>query len=213
MFLFDYCLLLFSHKIVSNSCDPTDSSPITLLCPLNFSGKNRLPLPSPGISPTQGLNLHFLHWQALYRWATWEASLGILAVLVAQSCLTFWDSMDCSLPDSSVHGILQARILSGLPFPSPDDLPNPGIEPGSPELQAVSLPSALQGSPCINPSWIISSPIYQFLLRSLLHFKICQIALVFSLKKERKWKPLSCVRLFATHGLYLEFSRPEYWSG
>ena len=28
-----------------------------------------------------------------------------------QSCLTLWDSMDCSLPGSSVHGILQARIL------------------------------------------------------------------------------------------------------
>ena len=32
-------------------------------------------------------------------------------VLVAQSCLTLWDHMDCSLPGSSVHGILQARIL------------------------------------------------------------------------------------------------------
>ena len=31
--------------------------------------------------------------------------------LVAQLCLTLWDPMDCSLPGSSVHGILQARIL------------------------------------------------------------------------------------------------------
>ena len=30
---------------------------------------------------------------------------------------------------------------SGLPFPSPEDLPNPGTEPGSPTLQADSLPS------------------------------------------------------------------------
>ena len=30
---------------------------------------------------------------------------------VAQSCLTLSDHMDCSLPDSSVHGILQARVL------------------------------------------------------------------------------------------------------
>ena len=35
---------------------------------------------------------------------------------------------------------------SGLPFPSPGDLPNPGIEPKSPELQADSLPTELQGS-------------------------------------------------------------------
>ena len=47
--------------------------------------------------------------------------------------------MDYSPPGSSVHGIFQARILSALPFPSPGDLPDPGIEPGSPELQAVSL--------------------------------------------------------------------------
>ena len=44
--------------------------------------------------------------------------------------------MDCSPPGSSVHGILQARILDVLPFPSPGDLPYPGIEPGSPALQA-----------------------------------------------------------------------------
>ena len=34
---------------------------------------------------------------------------------------------------------------SGLPFPSPGGLPNPGIEPRSPELQAVALPSKLWG--------------------------------------------------------------------
>ena len=34
---------------------------------------------------------------------------------------------------------------SGLPFPSPGDLPNPGIEPGSPALQADALPSELPG--------------------------------------------------------------------
>ena len=36
---------------------------------------------------------------------------------------------------------------SGLPFPSPGDLPNPGIKPGSPELQADSLPSKSPGKP------------------------------------------------------------------
>ena len=47
-----------------------------------------------------------------------------------QSCLTLCDVMDCSQPGSSVHGILQARNWSGLPFPFPGDLPDPGIEPG-----------------------------------------------------------------------------------
>ena len=38
-------------------------------------------------------------------------------MLVTQSCLTLCDPMDCSLPDSSVHGILQARILEWLAIP------------------------------------------------------------------------------------------------
>ena len=37
--------------------------------------------------------------------------------------------LDCSLPGSSVHGILQARILAWVAMPSPRDLPDPGIEP------------------------------------------------------------------------------------
>jgi len=49
--------------------------------------------------------------------------------------------MDCSLPGSSVHGILREEYWSGLPFPSPGDLPNPGIEPWFSALQADSLPS------------------------------------------------------------------------
>ena len=36
---------------------------------------------------------------------------------------------------------------SGVPFPSPGDLPDPGIEPGSPSLQADSLPSEPPGKP------------------------------------------------------------------
>ena len=36
---------------------------------------------------------------------------------------------------------------SGLPFPSPEDLPDPGIKPWSPALQADSLPFELQGNP------------------------------------------------------------------
>ena len=39
--------------------------------------------------------------------------------------------MVCSLPGSSVHGILQARLWSGLPCPLLGDLPDPGLEPTS----------------------------------------------------------------------------------
>ena len=51
------------------------------------------------------------------------------------------DPMDCSPPGSSVHGISQQEYWSGLPFPPPGGLPDPGIEPMSPALQAESLPS------------------------------------------------------------------------
>ena len=51
----------------------------------------------------------------------------------------FCNPMDCGPPDSSVHGILQAGILEWLPCPPPEDLPDPGIEPMSPELQLDSL--------------------------------------------------------------------------
>ena len=47
--------------------------------------------------------------------------------MFAQLCPTLCEPLDCSPPGSSVHGIFQARILSGLPFPPPGDLPNPEI--------------------------------------------------------------------------------------
>ena len=53
--------------------------------------------------------------------------------------------MDCSLPDSSAHGILLQEYWSGLPFCPPGDLPNPGIQPGSPALQAYPSLTELRG--------------------------------------------------------------------
>ena len=50
-------------------------------------------------------------------------------------------------PGSSVHGIFQAGLLKWLPVPPPGDLPNPGIEPRSPALQADSLLSEPPGKP------------------------------------------------------------------
>ena len=62
----------------------------------------------------------------------YSLSLPLSLSEVAQSCPTLCDLMDYSLPGSYVHGIFQAIYWSGLPFPSPGDLPDPGIEPGSP---------------------------------------------------------------------------------
>ena len=63
-------------------------------------------------------------------------------VKVSQSCPTLCDPMDYT-----VHGILQARILEWVAFPSPGDPPNPGIKPKYPTLQANSLQTEPQGKP------------------------------------------------------------------
>ena len=64
-----------------------------------------------------------------------------------QSYPTLCDPVDCSSPSFSIHGIFQARILEWVAILSPGDLPNPGVEPGSPTLQADSLPSEPPGKP------------------------------------------------------------------
>ena len=65
-----------------------------------------------------------------------------LKVKVAQLCLTLGSPMEYT-----VHGILQARILQWVAIPSPADVPDPGIEPGSPALQGDSLLTELSGKP------------------------------------------------------------------
>ena len=66
----------------------------------------------------------------------------------AQSCPTVCDSMDYSPSGSSAHGKFSRQEYgSGLPFPTPGDLPDPGIEPMSPELAGRSFTTALFGKP------------------------------------------------------------------
>ena len=62
---------------------------------------------------------------------------------------TLCDPMDCSPPGSSGHGILQARILEWIAILFSRGLTDPGIEPGSPALEADSLPSETSGNPLI----------------------------------------------------------------
>ena len=58
---------------------------------------------------------------------------------IAQSCPTLCDPVDYQAPPSM--GFSRQEYWSGLPFPSPGDLPDPGIELGSAALQAEALPS------------------------------------------------------------------------
>ena len=86
---------------------------------------NELPYPSPadltdpGLEPTSlnisciGRLVFFYHWCHLRS----SASLNHCVCIVAQSCLTLCDPMDCSPPGSSVNGILQTRILKWVSMP------------------------------------------------------------------------------------------------
>ena len=58
--------------------------------------------------------------------------------------------MDCSLPGFSVHGFSRQEYWSGLPFPSPGDLPDPGIGPESPTVEEGALQSEPPGKSDIN---------------------------------------------------------------
>ena len=66
---------------------------------------------------------------------------------IPQSCPTLCDPMDCSLLNSSVRGIFQARLLEQVAISFSRDLPDPGIELRSPALQADTLPSETPGKP------------------------------------------------------------------
>ena len=75
---------------------------------------------------------------------SYNVSISSVVAIESLSCAQlFCDSMNCSLPGYSIHGILQARILEWIAI---SFLPDPEIEPMSPALQAGSLPPSHQGS-------------------------------------------------------------------
>ena len=81
--------------------------------------------------------------------------------LVAKSSLTFatpW-TLVCQAPLSM--GFSRQEQWSGLPFPSPGDLPDPEIESGSSAVQADSLPTELRGKPVTAWKNLKISSIYQ----------------------------------------------------
>ena len=66
---------------------------------------------------------------------------------VTQSCPTLCDLWTVAHQAPPPRGFSRQEYWSGLPFPSPGDLPDPGIEPRSPTLQADALTSAPPGKP------------------------------------------------------------------
>ena len=85
----------------------------------------------------------YLTWERLssISWTRWKWSE------VAQSCLTLCDSWTVAHQTPPSMGFSRQEYWSGLPFPSPGDLPDPGIEPRSPALQGDALTSAPPGKP------------------------------------------------------------------
>ena len=66
--------------------------------------------------------------------------------------------LDCSPPNSSVHGILQARILKWVAIPSPGNLPKPGIPPASSALEAYPFPLSFLGS----SNYMLCKPLFRY---------------------------------------------------
>ena len=71
--------------------------------------------------------------------------LGMCLNEVAQSCPTLCNPWTIAYQAPPSLGFSRQKYWRGLPFPSPGDLPNPGIEPWSPILQADALPSEPPG--------------------------------------------------------------------
>ena len=118
---------------------------------MKIKSKNRTELVSSTWPPSIQLNssqlsfqqLHLPSWKAQTTTRTQNSQVNVwgrrVKALVAQSSLTLGDPVDCSPPDSMEFS--RQEYWSGLPFPSPGNLPDPGIELRSPVLQADSFPS------------------------------------------------------------------------
>ena len=92
----------------------------------------------------------------MYDYVKWLlAKLGGGGGLVAKSYPTVATPWTVARQASLPMGFSRQEYWSGLPFPSPGDLPDPGIEPRSPALQAYSLLTELQGKLTVADNFII----------------------------------------------------------
>ena len=129
------------------------------------SSTSKSSIPSAFLPLSIGLVIKFLqvfpsHCTEKPKWTFWltQYQKKILEIplkgekwseIVTQSCLTLCDPMDCSLHTSLSMEFSRQEDWSGLPFPSPGGLADPGIEPESPASQAESLLSESPGNPTL----------------------------------------------------------------
>ena len=138
------------HSVVSDSLRPDG-----LNSPWNSPGQNTevgsLSL-LRGILPTQGSNPGLPHSRRiLYELNHKGTTICTVKVKVkslshVRLFVTPWTVTYQALRST---GFSRQEYWSGLPFPSPGDLPNPGIKPGSPVLQTDALPSEPLGKPLL----------------------------------------------------------------
>ena len=129
--------LLCLCRVLVPSAEPLSGMPSTdseILCEFSVTEEKAL--------LSQSLNASFFHSFFLY--FIHSFSVGLCSSL---SQARLFEPMDCSPPGSSVHGILQARTLQRVASSLSRDLPDPGIKPGSPTLQADSSLSEPPGKP------------------------------------------------------------------
>ena len=123
IFWMSVCMRAKSFQLCLDLCDPMDYS-------------------LPGSSVHGIFQARILEWVAIssFRGSSWPRDRTHVSYVFCTVGLCMWvlscvwvfcDPMGCSLPGSSVHGFSRQGYWSGLPFPPPRDLPNPGIEPMS----------------------------------------------------------------------------------
>ena len=141
-------------------CDPMDcslpGSSVHEIFQARILGRVATSSSKGWIFPNQGSRLCLRHWQVDSLPLSHLGSPLLLIVVQSLSIVrlfaTPWTAA-CQAPLSMRFS--RQRYWSGLPFPSSGDLPNPGIEPRSPALQADSLPTELQEKPTVYDKCLI----------------------------------------------------------
>ena len=117
-------------------------------------------------------------------------------------------------------GFSRQEYWSGLPFPSPEDLPDPGIEPKSPSLQADSLPVSHRGSLRITIWSNNSTPEYMlqriWSRHSNRYLYILFVPFIVALYTAKRWKQCnkSVIHIYIERDRYryIKFSIRKKWN-
>ena len=97
----------------------------------------------------QEVSHHFYHWNIFYIQKSWNWKLKVKSLSRVRLFATSWTVAHQAPPSM---GLSSQEYWSGLPFPSPEDLPDPGTEPRSPASEADALTSEPPGK----HNWVTS---------------------------------------------------------